>query len=1549
MSRSALTPLYKLFAMLGIVLALFGGFSSPASAQEPDLPVGGQSRLANNQYLPGDLYASIIYSESSEVESADGVELNYATIMKYPAGRDDHKIYGRLDRPAWNDADTEVGGKLVSQMRTLYEYGWFEPLPQQQDNILSRIFQTVIDYATDSISDKSARLSLNAAIWGASIFDTSKTLISWFESAVGFIDVPKLLGLAPADGETTWLHVVFAWTFERMGIGETTMKVIGGFTLLIIIFIAGIHTMRALSARSRAMHRQVAQRWYLRIIVALTVVTLSTWTTMAFSKIGAFQDSWDDLASDINASYIVDSLAFAGYTNFNMRAINASGNLNADGSLAEDFKPTRDAIDDVNTEIKIQQSYRGGSLPTNSSATALLEEFASGKIATVADYFSLLGSQECWRDNGTTITGASAVTCQRSYNQVGSLSNFDVGIPNKNLYATERATNAPFFILENARNDSSSSSSSSSSESSPSPSPSASASAEATDGATDEASDKASESPSPSPSPSPSSSSSSSSDSGQANIAETKITMSGQEFTIDKNSKITVRPFDFRNPQSYIYGATPPGNLSKATKEYANYINDETRSVQWINPETGKRVDTKSTDPKDQAVRNNALHIAIYNRYAGLETMSFSDQSTAFFLQTKRSGEESIVYKGYYTAPNADGEAKNVGRYGNAFIRYVMPTTSTVDYYGKIGSLTIIWGISGALALASLLILLRAPVFGALLKSLTGFLSAFFMGNPVGLVQHLIYKIALHTSFVFAGVGVYMGTLIGKHIIADKDFFSTFFGIRTAGDGIWGFVNPANQVGVPGITVLLPLILLAGAFTFVLCYPLVKLADRNVSFLGAFIGAPYLVAESLMERFKTYGARELGVKEGKGVIGLASRADRREAKAKKAAEKNAKRSPLNRGVRTAAKIGTVAAGGALLTAATGGAGTGLAASMLTKGVKNKAARYAMNNLAQKGITGLSKAGKTGQVAQGLGNLAQKGLSRIEASRVGEKMGFKSDAVGHGFLNAAHFFEEMAQRQHFKDSPWYEKVSRTQPLQAQDGAEVEGSNPQGRGNATKNLVDFNPSMEESMQEFLKPKFDPDKALVVKEGEGPNGLYYFNGEFVDGDGNPIDAMNKPEVAVDLDGNPLEAEASIDGEQPDVSRETREPVAGSEPTVEAQDATIEATNAQMNPDAEQPVNAQDVNVESNQTQVDSETSQGADGDRQEAQVASAEQPIIVDGAEVSEATIKEAQTQEVKAPEVKAPEVKAESLNLDPYQGDSAARPNGSAEASSPVDLSKFLGERISLDTPSLLLPDGTIHSPNTPEVKLDGSDINLNGPVDAQVAEPTLSGEGLRLETPMVGQQAPVVVNAPEGQAPVAGDIHIDQAPVSDPTLVVDSDQIPAQTVNLQSGQVSSPEIHVDAPPVQIPEFKAPEVTLPEAPVINAGGTFQQNLTAPDNFWDSIPVTPASDTGTSGSVINNFYEETHEGSTGTVNNSYDQSVDRSVVDGRVFNETHTHESHQHLTESNRDGGVAEDLTKALKDSGLTKPAEQNPKGTFPVEQENLKKMGQFIGENIKGKTK
>lgn len=1541
MSRSTLTPLYKLFAMLGIVLALFGGFSSPASAEEPDLPVGGQSRLANNQYLPGDLYASIIYSESSEVESADGVELNYATIMKYPAGRDDHKIYGRLDRPAWNDADTEVGGKLVSQIRTLYEYGWFEPLPQQQDNILSRIFQTVIDYATDSISDKSARMSLNAAIWGASAFDTSKTLISWFESAVGFIDIPKLLGLAPVDGETTWLHVVFAWVFERMGIGETAMKVIGGFTLLIIIFIAGIHTMRALSARSRAMHRRVAQRWYLRIIIALSVVTLSTWTTMAFSKIGAFQDSWDDLASDINASYIVDSLAFAGYTNFNMRAINASGNLNADGSLAEDFKPTRDAIDDVNTEIKTQQSYRGGSLPTNNSATALLEEFASGKIATVADYFSLLGSQECWRDSGTTITGDSAVTCQRSFNQVGSLSNFDVGIPNKNLYATEKATNAPFFILENAQNDSGSSSSSSS-ESSPSPSPSASASTSASAEATDGATDEASESPSPSSSSS-SSSSSDSSDSGQANIAETKITMSGQEFTINKNSKITVRPFDFRNPQSYIYGATPPGNLSKATKEYANYINDETRSVQWINPETGKRVDTKSTDPKDQAVRNNALHIAIYNRYAGLETMSFSDQSTAFFLQTKRSGEESIVYKGYYTAPNADGEAKNVGKYGNAFIRYVMPTTSTVDYYGKIGSLTIIWGISGALALASLLILLRAPVFGALLKSMTGFFSAFFTGNPVGLVQHLIYKIALHTSFVFAGVGVYMGTLIGKHIIADNALFSTFFGIQTAGDGIWGFVNPATQVGVPGITVLLPLVLLAGAFTFVLCYPLVKLADRNVSFLGAFIGAPYLVAESLMERFKTYGARELGVKEGKGVIGLASRADRREAKAKKAAEKNAKRSPLNRGLRTAAKIGTVAAGGALLTGATGGAGTGLAASMLTKGVKNKAARYALNNLAQKGITGLSKAGKTGQVAQGLGNLAQKGLSRVEASRVGQKMGFKSSAVGHGFLNAAHFFEEMAQRQHFKDSPWYEKVARTQRPQAQngvDGEQAEGNNPQGKGNTTKKLLDFNPSMEESMQEFLKPKFDPTKALLVKEGEGRNGLYYFNGEFVDGDGNPIDEMNKTKVAVDLDGNPLEAEATVDGNQPDVSRETQEPVVGSNPTVDAKDATVEVDNAQVDSDTEQPVNAQDVNLESDKTQVDSETSQVVDGDRQEAQANAPEQPVVVDGAEISEATVQEAQ----------APEVKADSLNLDPYQGDGAARPAGSEEASSPVDLSKLLGEQVNLETLSLLLPDGTLHVPSTPEVKLDGSNINLNqdGPVNAQITEPTVNGEGLRLETPVTGQQEPVVVNVPEASAPVAGDIHIDQAPASEQTFMVDSDQIPSQTVNLQSGQASSPEIHLDVPPVQIPEFKAPEVTLPEAPVINAGGSFQQNLTAPDNFWDSIPVTPASDTGTSGSVINNYYEETHEDSTSTVNNSYDQSVDRSVVDGRVFNETHTHESHQHLTDPTREGGIAEDLTKALKDSGLTKPAEQNPKGTFPVEQENLKKMGQFIGENIKGKT-
>lgn len=1091
----------------GTIFALILMVMMPFSSARADDGV----TLANYPYHPGDLLASIIYSESSEVESADGVELSYDTMMKYPVASDDYKVYGRLDRPGSDDAHTQVGGQLVSQMRTLYEYGWFEPLPQAQDKVLSRIFETVTHIDTADVSAQTARNSLVGAIFGATIFDMSANIITFFEDVVTVFDVPTLMGLTPRTGGQTWLDKIFTDTLNNMGFGANTIKAIQGIVWVFLGMICIIVTLVALTKRKNmAGHQRNAKRWYLRLGVSIMTIFISVQITNAFNSLNSTMANVKDLPGEFNASYIVDSLDFAVYSNFDMQAINSSGNLNDDGSISEDYKPTREHVSNVQNYIAAKKNIVGGDVPENKQAVGLLEEFASGKISTVADYYSGLASLECIKTTSTSNDGSRVQTCVRDPKNISSLGKFDSGIPNNNLYHTENATNTPFFIMKNDNGSGNSASATTSSDSS----------------------DKSDENTS---NDEKIGGSFSSDADGLNKVNQTKIKMSGQDFTISKSGEYVVKPFDFRNPQSYIYGAVPPGNLSKATREYSNYINDETRSIQWINPETGERVDTTSTDPKSQAIRNNALQIGIYNRFAGLKPQSFSDQSTSFFLQTKRSGEDTVTYKGYYTAPNADGEAKNVGKYGNAFIRYTMPTENVADYYLRIGSLTSVWGISGFMSFCALIILLRAPVFGGMWQSISGFFSGFLAGNFVGLTRHVVFKIALRLSFIFSTAGIYLGVMIGRFVVSDNAFISAMFGVKSAQSGATGWLSLGNGgASLTSLGIIVPLITISALFCLVLCFPAFKFAGvsgktKRVSFLGAIITAPYMIAETFMEKMEAYGARELNVKpRGTGSVGFLTRKDKKEIKAQEKQEKIDNRSALNNGIRKTAKVGSKLAVGAAITGATGGAGAGLVAGHLSKGIGNKTIRSGVNSMAQKLMDGSIKDKMPGFV----GKLGDKGssLTRGAGSMVAKTadvfMGKTPGETASNFLDVIHRMEENARRQAFKDSPFYEEVREdARPTSDENLPQKEdqtGSSEKTLNDQLDQPVITAPQSTEPLSE--NEKSDPKTALPI---DPDNDLYYADGRLVDGDGVPVSAddleahlnpdSNVP-IDYDIDGNPI-----------------------------------------------------------------------------------------------------------------------------------------------------------------------------------------------------------------------------------------------------------------------------------------------------------------------------------------------------------------------------------------------------------------------------------------------
>lgn len=894
---------------LGAVGALFASLLAPSAAfaaENDDVNPGGPDRawgtngtglyttIANFEYRPGDLFSSVIFSESSDVKSADGVELSFDTIQRYPTAKDDVKMYGQLIPPEGDAGDegdgTLTGEYLVSQLRTYYEYGWFEPLPRDDESIFSPVVRWFQD-VKKSFEDIVAHASLSLALFGATLYDGAISFLETLEGFVSGINLPVIFGLAPAPSgnDPGWLSKLLTGTLEAFGLTGDMIMVIQGLTMSAIVFMFLVVTIWALrSLKNRGDHIKNSKKWGSRVLIMM--LTIPTWvavTSVWNSVSNLIGDLNAATPGEVNSSYFVDTLDWAVYGNMDLTLMNntsgsphnsnsvAAGNtmygLDPSGQKSTNYEPNATRITQLNANLALLKSTLGGQDSEKQvGAREMLSKFISGDRSNVNDYISGVASLKCLNASAATINGTQVPECTHRDNP-NSLARFDLGIGNDTLFQTENATRPYFF---SPREDQ--------------------AEAEQTGG-----------------------------------VATRQTIQIGQQtFELTEKSPITARPIRFNDPKTYVYGAIPPENLSKSTAEYANYIYDARTSLQLVNPETGESVgDSNPTDnagdpetERARAIRTNALQIAIYNRFGGMnEGLALSDQSTAFFLQTKRSGADGINYKGYNTVANETGESKNTGRYGNAFVRYVMPVASESDYTKNIASLNGVWLTSGILAVAVVFILLRSPIFGALFYSIKGFLGSLFSGNIYSFAEGILYYSALRVSFVFASAAIYLGSLFGKFFALEAPILQGLgdvLGATSAALGT-GFISGAYIATLIGALAIV-VALLWPAFNWTSA----RGRNRKVSALGAIVMIPFMVVSVLLDKMAQVATNFYGKSpHAPGMLSLAGSSKAKAARAQEFAETGKKPgSTLGKIAKTGVKVGA----GVGLAVATGGAGSALA-------------------------------------------------------------------------------------------------------------------------------------------------------------------------------------------------------------------------------------------------------------------------------------------------------------------------------------------------------------------------------------------------------------------------------------------------------------------------------------------------------------------------------------------------------------------------------------------------------------------------------------------------
>lgn len=729
------------------------------------------------------------------------------------------------------DASDQNAIAAANNIKTLYEHGYIQSFDNNED-----------------VGAKQGTLALAPAALGASVFAMAFGLVQSVQQSIVNINPVNVFGLTDdstsgvANGITPQYGAddgIFGGTVKKLfadaGVDANLIRAFAGLALTIMIalfvmaLISGLHNVsQGKSAFSKA--GQLGLR-VLTILFAtpFAVVLISGLSTLSGNT---FQAAYQSLGT-INDDLIVDSLQYAGLTNYDVSLLPSGG-----AGSSKDVAALNEAL----------SKKAGGSNPNDIGIEKLVGYVAGNQTFTVKDYLAYLGD-----------TSNSAVGRNQGF--TSGMSNQILGYgAHYNSTLAGRTMDMVYDISQNGAD--------SNDEGNKDVKQRLNADVSKAKVSDDENGDGAKTLPFPTTS----------------EAAQPTWFVS---LPSDKLGSITSVSLD--NPRTYLYAANAAKDGSNEELNANSYVwgGKSEQGSMAVHPWDGSKL-TKLDSDKDEPFVANMVARAYINANAGDNGNNFTNQSMVFLLQSKANFNDkkelvSLTYKAANNGGTPGSESASTGTNTSKFARYVIPRADPADssyLVGAYAKLNVTWVAAGWAALLGLLSLVTGVLISSIVKVFKGYIRAQFTGDFFGLLDMAIYLVGATGSFMMFAISVILGSII-------VSFFTSFIAILTTGltgaaSGVQSSVAniPFLSWAANGVSTIMTTILMAFLSLIsvvILTYPIMKISvgggeSRTCNIVDLMITIPLSVAAMISDWLNAkkalfYGSDSGMPKMGESAIG----------------------------------------------------------------------------------------------------------------------------------------------------------------------------------------------------------------------------------------------------------------------------------------------------------------------------------------------------------------------------------------------------------------------------------------------------------------------------------------------------------------------------------------------------------------------------------------------------------------------------------------------------------------------------------------------------------
>lgn len=692
--------------------------------------------------------------------------------------------------------------KAAQNIKTLYEHGYIQAF----DN-------------GDDVGAKQGTLALAPAALGASVFAMAFGLVQSVQQSIVNINPVNVFGLTDdstsgvAGGMTPQYGAddgIFGGTVKKLfadaGVDANLIRAFAGLalTIMIALFVmALISGLRNVSQGKSAFSK--AGQLGLRVLTILfatpfAVVLISGLSTLSGNT---FQAAYQSLGT-INDDLIVDSLQYAGLTNYDVSLLPNGG----DGGAS-----------DVSKLNETLSKKAGGTNPNDIGIEKLVGYVSGNQTFTVNDYLSYLS------DNSNNAVG-------RQPSSISGMSEQILGYgPHWNSTLKGRNPNQVYDFSQNGA------------DSNDEGNKDVGKRINTDVGKVDTSGDG----------------------SKKIDIPTTKDSEQPTWFASLPSDKLgSVTSVSLDNPRTYLYAANAAKDGSNEELNTNSYVwgGKSEQGSMAVHPWDGSKL-TKLDSDKDEPFVANMVARAYINANAGESGNNFTNQSMVFLLQSKPDFNDkkevtSLTYKAANTGGTPGSESASTGTNTYKFARYVIPRANKDDQSYLVGAcakLNVTWVAAGWAALLGLLSLVTGILISSIVKVFKGYIRAQFTGDFFGLLDMSIYLVGATGSFMMFAISVILGSII-------VSFFTSFIAILTT--GITGAATGVQSAvgGVPvfgwianGVSTIMTTILMAFLSLIsvaILTYPIMKISvgggeSRTCNIVDLMITIPLSVAAMISD------------------------------------------------------------------------------------------------------------------------------------------------------------------------------------------------------------------------------------------------------------------------------------------------------------------------------------------------------------------------------------------------------------------------------------------------------------------------------------------------------------------------------------------------------------------------------------------------------------------------------------------------------------------------------------------------------------------------------